>query len=327
MRAPGFWWRRERGWAAWALAPVGAVVGGVTLWRMARPPRVRAPVPVYCVGNPTVGGAGKTPVALALADALRAVGARPVFLSRGYGGALCGPVVVDRSRHGAADVGDEPLLLAQRAPAVIARDRAAGAALAATLGDAIVMDDGFQNPALFKDWSALLVDAAVGIGNGLATPAGPMRAPYAPQAARASVVLAVDSGEPAGVAVPGALGVRLVPEADVDLSGVRVLAFAGIGRPAKFFASAAALGANVVERRAFGDHEVLSDAAAMALLAAARAGGLTLLTTQKDVARLGASEAHRSLRAAARVVRVRAVLPDEVVSTATRLWREHTGRD
>lgn len=323
MKAPAFWWQPQRSLAAHLLMPVGAAVGAVTLWRMERGSTWRAPVPVFCVGNPTVGGSGKTPVAIALAGALRAAGASPVFLSRGYGGALSGPVIVDPHVHSAADVGDEPRLLAQHGPAVIAANRAAGAALAATVGDAIVMDDGFQNPAIEKDFAILLVDAAVGFGNGAVTPAGPMRAPYGPQAARADAVLTVDAGEGLPAPMPAGVSgtVRLVAEADRNLEGVKALAFAGIGRPEKFFASAAGLGARLLETRAFADHQPLRDDEASQLLADASGRGLALLTTQKDVARLGNSAAHSALRNAVEVVRIRAVLPPAITTAAEAVWR------
>ncbi len=135
-------------------------------------------MPVICLGNLTIGGAGKTPAALAVAHLLLAAHERPFFLSRGYGGRLAGPVRVDPSFHHAADVGDEPLMLARLAPTIVARDRVAGAHVARSAGaSVIVMDDGFQNPSLIKDLAILLVDGRRGIGNGRIIPAGPLRAP------------------------------------------------------------------------------------------------------------------------------------------------------
>src|SRR5690348_2940661 len=164
MREPAFWWRKP-GLAASLLAPLGALYGAVAARRMRRLGQ-RARAPVVCIGNLTVGGAGKTPTAIAAAQALREAGAKPAFLTRGYGGRLAGPVAVAPT-HDAADVGDEPLLLARVAPTVVARDRVAGAIAAVEAGaDVIVMDDGFQNPALAKDLSLLVVDGRRGIGNG-----------------------------------------------------------------------------------------------------------------------------------------------------------------
>src|SRR5205814_4043827 len=182
MREPAFWWG-EGSFASALLAPLAALYGAVAQWRLGRGGE-RAGAPVVCVGNLTVGGAGKTPTALALARMLAAAGERPMFLTRGYGSALAGPLLVDPARHRAREVGDEPLLLARTAPTVVARDRVKGAGIA---GDAsvIVMDDGFHNPSLVKDFSALVVDARRGIGNGRVIPAGPLRAPVDAQLARA----------------------------------------------------------------------------------------------------------------------------------------------
>lgn len=277
---------------------------------MARPPRHVAPVPVLCVGNPTVGGAGKTPTAIRLAAILAERGLAPAFLTRGYRGRLAGPLVVDPARHGAAEVGDEALLLARVAPTIVAADRVAGARLAVREGaDAIVMDDGFQNPALAKDWTCLVVDAAVGLGNGLVLPAGPLRARAAPQFARADALVVMDGGDARGradgggpaprrpdplAAVPPAARpplvahARLAPRPAPGLAGRRVLAFAGIGRPEKFFATCRALGMEVERTRAFADHHAFSEADARALLAICERDSLVPVTTAKDRVRLSA---------------------------------------
>src|SRR5215472_8768908 len=182
MREPSFWWG-EASLASAMLAPLAAIYGAVAQARLARRGR-RAAAPVVCIGNFTVGGAGKTPTALAVPRMLAAAGERPVFLSRGYGGTLAGPVLVEPTRHRAQDVGDEPLLLARTAPTIVARDRVKGASIAAG-ASVIVMDDGFHNPSLAKDFAVLVVDARRGIGNGRVIPAGPLRAPLDAQLARA----------------------------------------------------------------------------------------------------------------------------------------------
>src|SRR6266702_4634659 len=157
-----------------------------------RRPGSAAGVPLICVGNPTLGGAGKTPAALAIGRFLKAAGERPFFLSRGYGGRARGPLVVDPGRHGAREVGDEPLLLARIAPTVVARARPAGAAVARARGaSVIVMDDGFQNPSLAKDFAVLVLDGRRGIGNARVFPAGPLRAPLEIQLERTQALIAV----------------------------------------------------------------------------------------------------------------------------------------
>ena len=290
MKAPGFWWR-EPGIAAALLAPFATIYGAVAARRLTQA-GARAEIPVICVGNPTVGGAGKTPTAIAIARLLIAAGERPMFLTRGYGGRLAGPVMVEPT-HSAAQVGDEPLLLARVAPAVVAEERVSGARFAKAHGaSVIVMDDGFQNPALTKDLAILVVDAR-GIGNGRVVPAGPLRAPLEPQLARAAALLVVGAGAPAvdkaarerGVAVfHGALE----PDAGAvaALRGRKILAFAGIGDPEKFFATLAQAGIDAPVRRGFADHHRYSAAEARALIRAAEQDKLDLLTTEKDLARL-----------------------------------------
>jgi tetraacyldisaccharide 4'-kinase len=290
MKAPGFWWR-EPGFEAALLSPLAAIYGAVAARRLARS-GVRAGVPVICVGNPTVGGAGKTPTAIAIARMLLAAGKQPMLLTRGYGGRLDGPVMVEPA-HTAVQVGDEPLLLARTAPTIVAQDRVAGAHFARDTGaGVIVMDDGFQNPSLAKDLSLLVVDTR-GIGNGRVLPAGPLRAPLAPQLDRASALLIVGGGLPALESAARSRGLpvfhgTLEPDADVvaSLRGTRVLAFAGIGNPEKFFATLGAAGIEAPVRRSFGDHHRYSVVEARALLRDAETGGLQLLTTEKDFARL-----------------------------------------
>ena len=294
MRAPAFWWREGPGLAARLLQPAGALYGAATAARMGRA-GWRAPCPVICVGNLTVGGSGKTPAALAIAERLRLMGESPAFLSRGYGGALTGPVQVDPARHSAAETGDEPLLLAEAAPTIVARERAAGARLAHDLGaSVIIMDDGLQNPGLSKDLRLAVIDAGSGFGNGLVFPAGPLRA--RPEAQRRHVdacllVGAGAAGEAALARLAGlpALRARLVPDraAAERLKGRRVLALAGIGRPQKFLATLEEAGAIVAERHLVGDHEAYRPAELERLGALAERDDLIIATTTKDRARLG----------------------------------------
>ncbi len=294
-RTPAFWWRARPTLAARLLAPLGHLYGAVTAARMETAPRASASLPVVCVGNFVVGGSGKTPFALALAELLTAQGEAPVFLTRGYGGSLSGrdPVIVDRHRHRAAGVGDEALLLAAIRPTVMSADRPAGARAAAGLGSLIVMDDGFQNPSLAKTLSLVLVDAATGIGNGLCLPAGPLRAPLERQLAHADALVVVGREAQAEPVVEAARArglpvFRATVEAvnGADFAGQRVLAFSGIGRGGKFLDSLHECGAEIVASQLFGDHHAYGEAEARSLLARARDADLTLATTAKDRVRL-----------------------------------------
>ncbi|HEV2558957.1 MAG TPA: tetraacyldisaccharide 4'-kinase [Microvirga sp.] len=294
MRAPAFWWRPEPTLPARLLGPAARLYGFAASRRLERP-GWRAPVPVICIGNFTAGGAGKTPTALAVARVLEALGERPAFLSRGYGGRLPGPLRVT-PEHRAAEVGDEPLLLARAAPTFVSRDRPAGARLAAEAGaTVIVMDDGLQNPSLVKDLAVAVVDGATGFGNRMPLPAGPLRAPLDRQWPLAHALLVIGGGalgvaaarEAESLGKPVLRG-RLEPDAGAAarLQGRRVLAFAGIGRPEKFFDALRACGAAVAAERPFPDHHPFTAAEEADLLAEARAGDLLPVTTEKDAARL-----------------------------------------
>lgn len=292
MMATGFW--RKDGLLPALLSPAARcfAAGGWIRRRIVAPRSVAAPV--ICVGNLVAGGAGKTPVAAALAERLLAHGKAPHFLSRGYGGRERGPLRVDPARHTAADVGDEPLLLARTAPAWIARDRAAGAEAAVRAGaGVVVMDDGFQNHRLRKDLSLLVVDGGYGFGNGRVMPAGPLREPLAAGLARADAVVLMEPDE-CGVAamLPASLPIlraSLQPIAPASLAGRRVLAFAGIARPEKFFATLEAMGCRIAGQRAFPDHHPYGEREIAALIAEARRADAIPVTTEKDAVRLPAT--------------------------------------
>ncbi len=279
--------------------PLAAVYGAIAGHRLQRK-GFDAGIPVFCVGNYHVGGAGKTPTVLALVKLLRGLGETPVVLSRGYGGRLHGPVMVDQGRHAAVDVGDEPLMLARAVPVAVARDRIDGVALARSQGaTVIVMDDGFQNPAIAKDASLIVIDAQRGLGNACVFPAGPLRAPLPPQIARTDALIVVGGGA-AAAAVAAAVAAQGKPvmsahlKADdasvASLSGKRVLAFAGIGDPVRFFRTLRASGVEVVRERVFADHHPFSQGEIETLIAEARGDALTLVTTEKDLARLRGRE-------------------------------------
>jgi tetraacyldisaccharide 4'-kinase len=290
MRAPDFW--AEGGAVAALLAPFGAGYDLAGRLHRALVHPAAAEIPVICVGNLVAGGAGKTPVAIALAEALAARGAAVHCLTRGYGGRATGPRRVDAAGDSAAEVGDEALLLARAAPCWVARDRAAGARAAAAAGARVlIMDDGFQNPALAKDLSLLVVDGAYGFGNRRVMPAGPLRESPARGLARADAVVLLgrderNLGPTLGVGPP-VLGARLAPKPGSErLAGRRVLAFAGIGRPEKFFATLTELGAELAETRAFPDHHPYSAAEIAGLRARGRDLDAVLVTTEKDAVRL-----------------------------------------
>jgi len=318
MREPDFWWRRP-GLAARLLSPLGFLYGAIAGWRMRRRGH-RAGIPVICVGNFTLGGTGKTPTAIAVAKLLAARGERPFFLTRGYGGRLAGPVAVDLSQHRADEVGDEPLLLAQHCPTVVSRDRAAGADFAETAGaTVIVMDDGLQNPSLHKDVSIAVVDARRGLGNAHIFPAGPLRAPLAPQLARVQAVLLIGEGDGTSPVTKLArkhglplLRARLAPADSVRaLEGRRVLAFAGIGDPEKFFATLTEAGIDAPVHERFADHHVYTESEAERILARCAAEHLTPVTTEKDLARLaGRDGACGRLAAAAQAIPVSLVVEE-----------------
>jgi tetraacyldisaccharide 4'-kinase len=317
MREPAFWWQPGTGAL---LTPFGAIYGAVAALRL-RSPGSRVGLPVICLGNLTVGGAGKTPAALAVAQFLHAAHERPFFLSRGYGGRLAGPIRVNSALHRAADVGDEPMLLAGLAPTIVARDRVAGAKFARFAGaSVIVMDDGFQNLSLTKDLAILLVDGRRGIGNGHIIPAGPMRAPLGLQLNRAQALIVVGTSDGAGGVLDRASrrGIsvfqgRLEPDRAVlaAIGRRKVLAFAGIADPEKFFTTLTTAGIDIADRAAFPDHHRYSAAQAQDLIARAQAKNLMLVTTEKDYMRLSGERGLERLAMRASALPVRLVIEEE----------------
>ena len=322
---PGWWYGSAPGPLARALVPLARIWGAAAERRFHRGGAYRAAVPVVCIGNFTAGGTGKTPLALLVAAELERLGARPAFLTRGYGGSVAGPHWVVPGHDSATTVGDEPLLLARIAPTLVCRNRAEGARAIVAMGarhGAIVMDDGLQNGTLAKDLVLAVVDGRRGIGNGLVMPAGPLRAPLAFQLALAdAIVVNMPEGTPGGDTSFttwlrdhfGGPVMRATTRPDGDtgwIAGAEVLAFSGIGAPERFFGLLERLGAGRVTRRAFPDHHAFSEAEARALLADARARGATLCTTEKDWVRLASDGARGELGAATRVLEVRVALDD-----------------
>lgn len=302
MRTPDFW--QKGGALAAALAPLGALYGASVAFK-ARHARPFDPgLPVICVGNLTAGGSGKTPVAIAIAEMLRAKGHKPYFLTRGYGGSEKGPALASRG-HTADVMGDEALLLARTAPAIVARDRAAGARLAKEKGASVlVMDDGHQNFSLRKTLSLVVVDAETGFGNGHQIPAGPLREPVAQGLVRADAVVLVGDGAPDLKACAGPV-LRAHIQADgAAFAGQDVFAFAGIGRPEKFVASLEDNGASITGRCFFADHHPYAEDEITQLKMIA--GDATLVTTEKDFVRLTVQQ-----RENIRVLKVSAIFDDK----------------
>jgi len=293
MQPPGFWFR-PRSVMASLLSPLGALYAAATARRVAQPARYSPDVPVICVGNLNIGGTGKTPTVIALVQMLQAMGVAVHVLSRGYGGRLKGPIQVIERTHSADYVGDEPLLMAAFAPVWVGRDRAVSARAAIAAGaEALILDDGFQDPALRKDLSLIVVDAALGFGNGRILPAGPLREPVAVGLRRAEMILAIGSpDQTAGFRAAKEYPVPVLAAALKPLQmglawpGQRVLAFAGIGRPEKFFATLRAEGAVLLRAEALSDHQPLSDALMKRLEIEAKALGAQMVTTEKDAVRL-----------------------------------------
>lgn len=350
MREPKWWYSRSPGWVGQLLVPAGALWGHLAQRRFARASAYRAALPIICIGNFTAGGTGKTPLALEVAGMIRAMGLKPAFLSRGYGGRQRGPDWVDVARDRSADVGDEPLLLAAAHPTLVARDRAAGARAIVegpVAADVIIMDDGLQNPGLAKDLTVAVIDGARGIGNGRVIPAGPLRAPLAFQLALVDAVVVNQGSIDGATGGPGGggaasdfanslrhdfegpvLDASIAPSGATDwLSGAPVVAFAGIGVPDRFFTTLRTLGARLVEEIAFPDHHAFAPADATRLLDLARSHGATLVTTEKDRVRLaGLDGPLAELRDTARALAIRMKLEGRDESRLAALIEGAVGR-
>jgi tetraacyldisaccharide 4'-kinase len=291
---PAWWYRERPGLTARVLRPLSHLYGALAESRYRATKPYRARLPVICIGNFTAGGTGKTPTAIAVCGIVRELGREPVFLSRGYRGRLSGPVKIDLAGHTAAGVGDEPLLLAAAAPAVIARDRAAGARFIeqwAGTDSVIIMDDGLQSGALAKDLTLAVVDANRGTGNGEVIPSGPLRAPMRFQGPLADgIILNGPMGTPLPLGLPDRPVLRattiVTGDAGATLNGVRLVAYAGIANPNRFFDQLESLGAKLAAREVFRDHHGFTESDASRLLALAREMNVPLITTGKDLARL-----------------------------------------
>jgi tetraacyldisaccharide 4'-kinase len=289
MNTPAFW--QSRNLVSTALLPMAALYElGSTLRARFSPMPAELSVPVICVGNVTAGGAGKTPVAIAIGERLKAKNIDAYFLSRGYGGAHKSPLLVNPKIHAAHEVGDEPLLLAQNLPTVVAKNRLLGAKFAIERGArAIIMDDGFQNPLFTKALSLLVIDGVYGFGNGRLLPAGPLReSPQAGFARADAIVLIGPKTMQVASSLPVLSAVIAPKESAKLLAGKKVLAFCGLAYPQKFFATLKDLNANIVEAVVFADHYPYTEHDIRNLGAKAKRAQAILVTTAKDAMRLRA---------------------------------------
>lgn len=316
--------------AANSLRPAAALYGAIAGRRMRRRPDYWPPVPVICVGNFTSGGEGKTPTAIAVAEIAIGLGKRPGFLSRGYGGIEAGPVLVGGRFADPRRVGDEPCLLARVAPTMVSIDRPDGArALLEEEIDLIIMDDGLQNPHLGKDFALSVTDSDVGLRNRLVLPAGPLRAPLSAQLQHVDAIVVVGDGPAQAdlvrIAARGGkrvLRARLAPLQPERWRNGKLFAFAGIGRPEKFFAALERAGGRFAGRNAFPDHHRFTEDEARLLLSHADAGEIRLVTTEKDHIRLaGTTGALAELRERSEVFAVRMEFeePKELASMIVRV--------
>lgn len=319
---PPFWFEKP-GLKAWLLWPFSYVYNRAAAATMLAKHNSQVPVPVICVGNFVVGGGGKTPTALALAKTARAKGYTPGFLSRGYSGKISTATVVDLQKHNASDTGDEPLLLARQATTVVSSDRPSGAKLLVEQNcDLIIMDDGFQNPKLYKDYSIVVVDSKRGIGNGFSMPAGPLRVNLPEQLSKADSILIIGSENGSDKLIRfAAKAAKPIYSAATKLINKAqwknkfILPFAGIADPHKFFDSLKAAGANIAQVSAFGDHHFFRNDEIKELLGKAELLGAELVTTAKDHVRLvGMGEMHNKLADNSLISEIELEFEDETIA-------------
>lgn len=288
MKTPTFW--NKPGIISTLLLPIGWIYALLTRIRimLVRPKKVN--IPVICIGNLTAGGTGKTPVSISLAEMLQAQKLNPYFISRGYGGSLKG-VLVDNSKHQPKDVGDEPLLLSKQAPVVVNSDRIAGAQLAQENGaDILIMDDGFQNPYLYKDISFIVVDGALGFGNRRPIPSGPLRESLTGGLKRADAIIIIgEDKQKRGKFIDKPIFRGTMEPSIKTLKGEKIIAFAGIGRPSKFYYSLIALEAILIKTIDFPDHHTYTVDELEQIIQEAKTLKASIYTTSKDFVKIPTS--------------------------------------
>lgn len=298
MKAPLFWFNPPARPGIWprVLHPLSILWRVLSDRRQKNGKNLRVSVPVVCVGNINVGGTGKTPTVIKLMSIFNKLGIVAHVISKGYGGSTNGPLRVDEVVHTANDVGDEPLLLAAFGQCWVAKDRAAGAKAAIEAGaEVLILDDGMQNPDLIKDFTIMVVDAGVGFGNERLLPSGPLRQSVGDGVLAADMVLSIGPHFAQQEFARRFKSTHAVPQLTAVLEplqtgmlwhDLRAFAFAGIGRPNKFFDTLRGSGVNVVRTRSFGDHEVLSSKLLKRMEFEATQVGAQLVTTEKDAVRL-----------------------------------------
>ena len=296
MKAPSFW--SDKTLISTALLPLSLIYQITGKWRSLSTRPYKAKIPVICVGNLTSGGTGKTPLCATLAELAKDQGLKPVILSRGYGGTISEPVLLELDKYDAKQTGDEPRLLAQFAPVVIAHNRADGARfIEKTMScNIIIMDDGLQNPQLEKDIKIGIFDGEIGIQNGRIFPAGPLRTSMREGKKMLDIILinGVDKHDITTMMKPVSalrfdLAPQNTPQNTKNLKAKNLIAFAGIGRPKRFFDMLCDKGYNLIQHYDFGDHHHYSEAELSRLLDEAKAKGAHLITTEKDWVRLAPS--------------------------------------
>ena len=311
-RNPPSWWYNKNISPPALLSPISYLYGKIVCYRWEKTKSYKSQIPVICIGNFTVGGAGKTPTSLYICNLLIELGERPVFLSRGYGGTEKGPRIVSFDFDHSGHVGDEPLLLAKSAPTVICANRAKGAEFIEQHDEldpsVIIMDDGFQNPGLHKDLNIVVIDAMSGIGNGRVFPSGPLRAPLDFQKTKADILLTIGKSSLPRIETPEALNISATIEPvseQQDWLKDPIIAYTGIARPEKFYKTLQELGANIKQTFSYPDHHQFSEKEVKMLLNKSKSHSYKLVTTEKDFVRLRNSEEnYKELRASSNVVKV-----------------------